>query len=112
MSEAVTVKLSKPLRAHGEDLTEITLRAPIAKDVMEIGSPQLLLPAVDGATVAIEVRARLIGQYIVRLAGIPLSSVQSMELTDFMKCQGEIMGFFGSGEETEKESGSSPASST
>lgn len=102
MSESVKVKLSKPLKAHGDEVTEITLRPPTAKDVMEIGSPQLLLPAVDGASVAIEVRARVVGQYIVRLAGIPLSSVHSMELPDFMKCQGEIMGFFGSGAETDE----------
>lgn len=112
MSESIRVKLSKPIQAHGEEVREITLRPPLAKDVMEIGSPQLLLPGSDGASVAIEVRAKLIGQYIVRLAGIPLSSVQSMDLPDFMRCQGEIMGFFGNGAETETESSSSPASST
>lgn len=95
---SVTVKLSKPLTAHGEEVTEITLRQPIADDVMQIGVPQLLIPSADGESVGIEVRAKLIGQYITRLGSIPPSSVKQMALGDFQRCQAVVMSFFAEGD--------------
>jgi hypothetical protein len=97
------VKLSKPIQAHGKEIDQLDLREPTTKDVMEIGNPQLLIPTADGAGVGIEVRAKLIGQYIVRLAGVPLTSVHALPYKDFAKCQGAIMGFFTDGDESETE---------
>lgn len=94
---SVTVKLSKPITAHGEEVTQITLREPTAEDVMQVGSPQLLIPSADGESVGIEIRGKVIGQYISRLGSIPLSSVKSLPIGDFTRCQGEIMNFFGGG---------------
>jgi len=95
MSE--TVQLAKPITAHGEEVSEITLRQPTPDDVMQIGSPSLLIPSSDGESVGIEIRAKVIGQYIMRLGSIPLSSVKAMSIGDFQRCQGVIMGFFGDG---------------
>ncbi len=95
MSE--TVKLAKPITAHGEEVSEITLRQPTPDDVMQIGSPSLLIPSADGESVGIEIRAKVIGQYIMRLGSVPLSSVKAMSIGDFQRCQGVIMGFFGDG---------------
>ena len=94
---AVTLKLSKPVTAHGEEVSEITLRAPVPEDIMKIGTPTLLIPSSDGESVGIEIRAKLIGQYVSRLAGIPLSSVKALSVGDFLQCQGAVMGFFGNG---------------
>lgn len=95
MSE--TIQLSRPIVAHGEEVGEITLREPTPEDVMQIGSPQLLIPSADGESVGIEIRGKVIGQYISRLGSIPMSSVKTMSLGDFTRCQGVVMGFFGGG---------------
>lgn len=97
MSEPITVKLAKPITAHGEEVSEITLREPVPEDIMQIGSPQLLIPSADGTGVGIEIRGKIIGQYISKLAAIPLGSVKAMSLGDFLTCQGVIMNFFGGG---------------
>jgi hypothetical protein len=94
---AVTIKLSKPITAHGEELASITLRPPVPEDIMQIGTPTLLIPSADGETVGIEIRSKLIGQYIMRLAAIPMSSVKALSVPDFLQCQGAVMGFFGNG---------------
>ena len=94
---SATVKLSRPIQAHGEEVSEITLREPTADDVMQIGSPQLLVPSADGESAGVEIRAKVIGQYITRLASIPPSSVKALPIVDFMQCQQVIMGFFGGG---------------
>ena len=93
MSE--TIKLSKPITAHGEEISEITLREPTPDDVMQVGSPQLLIPSADGESVGIEIRAKVVGQYIARLGAVPLSSVKTMSMGDFNRAQGVVMGFFG-----------------
>lgn len=92
-----TVTLSKAIQAHGEELSTLTLREPTPDDVMQIGSPSLLIPSADGESVGIEIRAKVIGAYISRLAAVPLSSVKHMTIGDFNRCQGVIMGFFGDG---------------
>lgn len=93
----VTVPLKKAIVAHGDEIEEITLRKPEPEDVMQIGSPQLLIPSADGESVGIEIRSKVVGQYICRLAAIPLSSVKAMDLQDFLTCQGVVMNFFGGG---------------
>ena len=40
---AVTVNLSKPVTAHGEEVDELTLREPLTKDVIELGMPTLIV---------------------------------------------------------------------
>ena len=98
MSGGVTVPLSKPITAHGEEETALTLRPPTPEDVMQIGLPSLMIPSSDGESVGVEIRAKIIGQYIARLAAIPLSSVKTLSIGDFLRCQGVVMGFFTSGD--------------
>lgn len=101
-----TVQLSKPIQAHGGEVSEITLREPDGEDVIAIGYPYLILMK-DGQEHAIEIRARVIYNYISRLGGIPLSSAKKIALRDLSKLQAVIMGFFGEGEgKSEAESSS------
>lgn len=93
------VALSKPITAHGEETSELTFREPTTEDVMQIGMPQLLIPSADGESVGVEVRTKVVGQYISRLAAVPLSSVKSMSIKDFNACTGVVMGFFNAGAE-------------
>lgn len=96
MSESITVQLSRPITAHSEELTALTFREPVPEDLMQIGSPVLLIPSADG-DMGIDVRPKVIAQYIARLAGIPPSSVKSLCVADFMACQGALLPFLQGG---------------
>lgn len=96
MSAEVT--LSKPITAHNEEVSVLTLREPTSGDIMEIGSPQLMIPSADGTSIGVEIRPAIIGRYIMKLAGIPMPSVKALAPADFNKCQGVVMGFLTAGD--------------
>jgi hypothetical protein len=87
------VTLSKPITAHGEETQELDLREPTAKDVMELGYPYLVVQGDDGQ--GVELRPKVVGRYVVRLAKIPMSSVEQLAIADLSALQATIMGFFG-----------------
>lgn len=93
------VELSKPIEVHGEQVETLELREPTTEDVMQLGVPQLLIPSADGESVGVEVRTKVVGQYIVRLAKIPMSSVKQLTIRDFNACTGVVMGFFNGGDD-------------
>lgn len=93
---SITVPLTRPIQAHGDEVGEITFREPTPKDLMESGSPVLLIPTAEG-DMGIEVRPKVIAAYIARLGGVPPSSVQSMCVADFMACQGALLPFLQGG---------------
>jgi len=97
MSEPVNVVLTGKITAHGEEVSHLELREPTTEDLMELGHPTLLLPSADGAGVGVEVRPKVIGNYIARLGKIPPSSVKQLSLKDFETCSGVVMGFFNNG---------------
>lgn len=94
MTEAVTIPLTQSITAHGEQVSELTLRPPTTKEVIEIGLPTLLIPTDDGQT-GVEIRQRVVARYISRLAAIPMGAVESLSLSDHSACVGVVMGFFG-----------------
>lgn len=85
--------LSRPIRAHGDDRTTLTLAEPTGKDVREIGLPYKM-----GADEAIVFDMDKVARYIVRLAGIPMSSVDAMSPADLTRLALEITGFFSASE--------------
>jgi hypothetical protein len=95
---STTIKLSRTIKAHGEEVDEVTLREPATKDLMEIGLPMLIITGADGQSTGIEIRQPVIARYISRLAAIPMGSVESMTIKDFSLCSAAVMGFFGSGD--------------
>jgi hypothetical protein len=95
---STTIKLTKTIKAHGEEVDEVTLREPATKDLMEIGLPMLIITGADGQSTGIEIRQPVIARYISRLAAIPMGSVESMTIKDFSLCSAAVMGFFGSGD--------------
>ena len=95
---STTIKLSRTIKAHGEEIDEVTLREPATKDLMEIGLPMLIITGADGQSTGIEIRQPVIARYISRLAAIPMGSVESMTIKDFSVCSAAVMGFFGSGD--------------
>lgn len=98
--DKVTIPLSKPIKAHGEDLSQLELRAPTGEDVLEIGAPPFTVDTKNRTNIDMAVT----GEYIVRLAGIPLSSVRQMTPQDLMVAFGVVAGFFGDTAKTRKKS--------
>lgn len=95
---SITIRLYKAIKAHGDEVEEITLREPTTKDVIELGLPTLIIPSADGQSVGIELRQHVIARYISRLAAIPMGSVESLSLADHSQCTAAVMGFFGQGD--------------
>lgn len=91
----VTVKLAKPVTAHGEQITELTLREPTVEDIMDLNQPFLIIVGDDET--GIRIQGKTIGLYIVRLAGVPMSTVKQITPADFSAAQTVVMSFFGPG---------------
>lgn len=110
---SVTVPLTKVITAHGKELTELVMREPTADDLMDLGYPFLVIAA-DGAKdeTKVELRPKVTGKYIVRLAAIPPSSVSQLAIVDLQAVQGVVMGFFGRSEDGEASTSSSQIAST
>lgn len=94
MAMSTVIQLSKPIKAHGEEVDQITLREPITKDVIELGLPTLIVAGPGGKSVGVELRQDVLSRYVSRLAKIPMSSVEAMSLSDFSACTAVVMGFF------------------
>lgn len=93
-----TVKLGKPIQAHGETLTELTLREPTVADVAELGYPFAVVQGSSGG--GIEMKPGVVLKYASRLAAVPPSSLQGISIPDLMRIQEVVMSFFGDGAET------------
>lgn len=93
-----TIQLTQAIVAHGEEVSEITLRAPETKDVIELGLPTLIIPGDDGRSTGVEIRQAVIARYIMRLAAIPRNSIDKLSLADFSLCTAAVMSFFGQGD--------------
>lgn len=94
MSDPVTVPLSKPITAHGEEVAALTLQPPTTRQIIELGLPTLIVTNAGG-DVGLEVRTQVVARYVSRLAAIPMSSVEALAPADFSACTGAVMGFFG-----------------
>lgn len=94
----ITIQLNQPIKAHGEEVSQLTLREPTTKDVIELGLPTLIIIGGDGKSTGVEVRQAVVARYIMRLAAIPLGAVESMSMNDFSVCTATVMGFFGQGD--------------
>lgn len=88
------MKLSRPIQAHGETLTELTLREPTGKDIRTAGAPyKMEFTASGGQLMHIDTEA--VARLISALAGIPPSSVDQLTAKDFNAAQAEVISFFG-----------------
>lgn len=96
-TESVTVQLTKAIRAHGQDVTELILRPQTVDDMCEIGQPFLIIVG-EGDT-GVRIQSKTVAQYISRLAGVPRSSVSAMSPKDFSAASAVVLGFFGASED-------------
>lgn len=86
----VTFKLSKPIIVHGDEVNELSLREPTTEDYIKYGNPTVI--SMDGASFSMS--NKVLANYMVALAGIPMSSVTSMAVTDVVALGNVIVSFF------------------
>lgn len=98
--------LSRPIKAHGDELHELELAEPTSKDVRELGYPFSAVPAANGEA-DLKLFPEVGAKYISRLAKIPMSSVDQLAPGDFLLLHTELCGFFGPAEPASLKSESS-----
>jgi hypothetical protein len=81
--------LSKPIQAHGAEISELDISEPTGKDVRELGFPYKHY--VDGS---IQFLADKTAAYLVRLSKIPMSSVDQMSPADINNASMVLSNFF------------------
>ncbi|GGH55206.1 hypothetical protein GCM10010975_12530 [Comamonas phosphati] len=96
--QELTITLSAPVMAHGEEIDCLVLRQPTTSDLIDLGQPMRLLPGNGMEDPAVEVRMNVVANYVARLAAIPLSTVKALSLGDFGRATQAVLGFFGEGE--------------
>ena len=83
------MKLSKPIQAHGQEVTDLNFREPTGSDITRDGFP---FKIENGGVRVIDTQA--VSRLISSLASIPPSSVGALSIVDYSRAMGEVMGFF------------------
>ncbi len=85
--QPVTVRLSRPIQAHGEEVTELTLREPTIGDLDGV---QVTVSG-DGCTVDLGAVARIAAG----MAGVPPSAARTISIRDLPALTGPVFDFLG-----------------
>ncbi|CAH6580161.1 phage tail assembly protein [Citrobacter freundii] len=83
------LELNHPVTAHGETISVLEFNEPTGKDVRELGYPYQM-----NQDESIKLQAHIIAKYIVRLANVPLSTVDQMKPCDLNSAGWLVAGFF------------------
>jgi hypothetical protein len=81
------LKLTEPVQAHGREVTELTFRKPVAKDLRAFDK---------GGEIAGTI------EFVASLTGQPVSTIESLCVSDFQACGKVVEGFLGDGHATGK----------
>lgn len=81
--------LMAPVPAHGETLHVLEFEEPTGKDVRELGYPYQM-----NQDESIRLLSHIVAKYIVRLARVPLSTVDAMSPADLNAAAWLVAGFF------------------
>lgn len=84
------IKLNTPIQAHGEPLTELTLRRPTTRECRLIGQLPYRIEKDESVGLNLDIAAK----YIVVCAEIPSSSVDQLEVADLNTLAWALAGFF------------------
>jgi len=83
------LELNKPVTAHGDTSSGLEFTEPTGKDVRELGYPYQM-----NQDESIKLQAHIIAKYIVKLANVPLSTVDQMSPGDLNSAGWLVAGFF------------------
>ncbi|AVU74396.1 phage tail assembly protein [Pseudomonas sp. Fig-3] len=88
MSDVVTLRVA--IEAHGEPLSELTLRRPTVQEVRAIKALPYKIDKSEEVSLDMDVAAK----YIAVCAGIPPSSVNQLDLADLNALSWAVASFF------------------
>ena len=94
----IVIKLSKPIQAHGEMVSELSFREPTGLDIELVGVP-VHFTWVAGDNVASDggvqvVYSKNMGMMLSHLAAVPPSSIKMLAAKDWIKCAMAVQSFF------------------
>lgn len=89
-----TLKLSKSVEAHGEKIETLEFREITTDDIIECGHPFTFYTK-DQGTLETKINTDIALKYIIRLAGVPKSTIKALAPQDFMNAVTMVMDFFG-----------------
>ena len=85
-----SVKLQVAIEAHGETVSELTMRRPTVQEVRAIKALPYKIDKNEEVTLDMDVSAK----YIAVCAGIPPSSVNQLDLADLNSLSWAVASFF------------------
>jgi Phage tail assembly chaperone proteins, E, or 41 or 14 len=86
------LRLSQPIEAHGEKVSELRFRNPTTRDILEVGNPVIFDPISDPPKITHD--AIKMNVMLSRLAGVPPSSILHLDPRDWVACAWGISPFF------------------
>lgn len=92
MSDSVTIKLSSPVTVLDETVSEVTLRQPRGKDLIEVGNP-LKMGTSSGGDVVADINMPVMARMIARLANLTSTAVEDMSGGDLLRISLQVVGF-------------------
>jgi hypothetical protein len=92
-NNSLTLKLSKPVIANGDEVNELTFREPTAGDIERIGNP-VLLDLMSGDTPKVTFDAKAMTQMMALLATVPPSTIRQMTTRDWNTGAWSLCRFF------------------
>lgn len=88
-SDPIAVLLSRPIQAHGEEVSTLAMREPTGKDLRTMGLPFSFTAGGDT-----QVDTQAMARAISTLCAVPSSSVDQLSARDFLAASMVVMGFF------------------
>ena len=85
----VTVALSGPIEAHGEEITALAIREPGTEDFIAHGFPF----KIDLESGEMRIDAKVCGKMLPALTNVPPSSIKALKPGDFLQCCFHIVAF-------------------
>jgi hypothetical protein len=87
-----TMKLTEPITAHGEKLTELNFREPTAKDIIQYGYP--VIPRFNAGEFTISYNEEKMTAIMCGLLAVPPSSIAQLKTRDWATAAAWLATFF------------------
>jgi Phage tail assembly chaperone proteins, E, or 41 or 14 len=88
----VVINLTWPVQAHGEEVKQLKFRRPTGGDIMALGDGYPIV--INWTTGQITPNPKVMGEIMSTLAGVPPSTIRSLDAEDWSTCAHALMGFF------------------
>ena len=94
------IKLKKPGASEGGEISALTLREPVAEDIIACGYPfRMYIGSATEADSANQQEMKIdtvaLSKLASRLANVPLSTIKRLSIADFQKVVDVMVDFFG-----------------